>query len=229
MKILVTTPGGRIGRIVLGELLAPEFSVRVIAREPSRLPEEVLEQVEFVRGSTDDAKILRSALEGVESVFWCVPPPSLAETHLRSHYERFSSAACQAVRAARTPRVVSISCGREGSTLNAGMVPMLDAIEDILKQSGAAIRHLRCGAFMENESSLWKVQPNSERGLASYPVPPNGQIPRLAARDIADVALRWLVRRDWEGIATVPVRRPQNLAFYQVQGAPRDSADYEEA
>src|SRR5262249_22788911 len=111
MKILVTTPAGRIGRILLAELLAPEFSVRVIARGQSRLPAEVREQAELVSGSTDDAKILRTALEEVESLFWCVPRPTEAETDLRGHYARFSLAACQAVRAAGTPRIVAISPG----------------------------------------------------------------------------------------------------------------------
>jgi uncharacterized protein YbjT (DUF2867 family) len=227
MKILVTTPGGRIGRIVLGELLAPEFSVRVIAREPSRLPEEVREQVELVRGSTDDARILRSALEGVESLFWCVPTPSLAETDLHSHYERFSRTASHAIRAAGTPRVVSISCGHGASALNAGLIPIRDAMEGILNQSGAAIRHLRCSASAEEVLST--AHANSEHGLRSYSGLRNGQISRPTVRDIADVALRWLVRREWEGIATVPVRRPQNPVFYQVNGATDHSPLYEEA
>jgi hypothetical protein len=36
-----------------------------------------------------------------------------------------------------------------------------------------------------------------------------------AATDIADVALRWLVRHDWEGIQGVGVRGPQDLSFSQ--------------
>ncbi len=216
MKILVTTPGGRIGRAVLGELLAPEFSVRVIAREPSRLPADIREQIELVRGSTDDAETLRSALEGIESLFWCVPRPSSGETDLRRHYERFSLAACQALRAARTPRVVAISCGGLESGLQARPTSLLHIPEDILNKSGAAIRHLRCSAGMADING-WE-KPISDGGLAVYPASRNGQSQKVAVRDIADVALRWLVRRDWEGIATVPVTGGGKLA-YQAQGA----------
>ena len=102
MRILITTPAGNIGRRVLRELLAPEFSVRVIARDPARLPGEIREQVEAVRGSTDDPAALRRALEGVESLFWCVPTESLQETSVRGHYERFARAASRAVREAGT-------------------------------------------------------------------------------------------------------------------------------
>ena len=90
MKILVTTPTGNIGRKMVPELLAPEFSVRVIVRDPDRLPAEIREQVEVIRGSIDDAPTLRRALDGVEALFWCVPSQPLQETDARSYYERFS-------------------------------------------------------------------------------------------------------------------------------------------
>ena len=69
MKILVTTPTGKISRKIVPELLAPEFSVRVIVRDPARLPEEIRQQVEVVRGSTDDAATLRQALDSVKAIF----------------------------------------------------------------------------------------------------------------------------------------------------------------
>ena len=109
MKVLVTTPTGNIGRRIVPELLAPEFSVRVIVRDPARLPEEVLEQVEVVRGSTDDTALLRDALDGVEALFWCIPTESVHETNVERHYERFACAVWQAIRQAGTPRVVTIS------------------------------------------------------------------------------------------------------------------------
>src|SRR5882672_6911000 len=150
MKILLTTPGGNIGRRVLWELLAPEFSVRVIARDAAELPEEIREQVEIVCGSADDAGTLRRALEGVEALFWCVPPAPAQETSMRGHYERFARAACQAIRQAGTSRVVSISAGGKGFARNAGLISGLHAMEDTLNESGAAIRHLRCAPFMED-------------------------------------------------------------------------------
>jgi uncharacterized protein YbjT (DUF2867 family) len=213
MKILITTPAGNIGRRVLRELLAPEFSVRVIARDPARLPEDIREQVDVVGGSTDEPATLRKALDGVEAMFWCVPGESLQETDVRGHYERFARAGCQAIREAKTPRVVTISAGGKGRARNAGPISGLHAMEDILGESGAAIRHLRCGAFMEN--FLQQAQSISGRGVVAYPIPGHIPIPMVAAADIADIALRWLVRRDWQGIAGVPVQGPEDLSFGQ--------------
>jgi len=213
MKILVTTPTGKIGRQIVRELLSPEFSVRVIARDPVRLPDEVREQVEVVRGSMDDAATLRRALDGVEAMFFCVPTASMHERDVRGHYERFTRAAAQTIRQARTPRVVTISAVGKGRTGDAGPISALHRMEDILNESGAAIRHLRCGAFMEN--LLQQAQAIVQRGVISYPMPGHVAIPMVATRDIADAALRWLVRRDWSGIAGVAVHGPEDLSYNQ--------------
>jgi uncharacterized protein YbjT (DUF2867 family) len=213
MRILVTTPTGNIGRRVLAELLAPEFSVRALARNPSPLPEDILDQIEVVRGSTDDAATLRRALDGVEALFWCVPPAPLQETFVRGHYERFARAGCQAIREAGTPRVVTISAAGKGLARNAGPISGLHAMEDILNESGAAIRHLRCGAFMEN--FLRQLQPMCEQGVLSLPMPGHIAIPMTAVTDIADAALRWLVRRDWAGVNGVAVHGPEDLSYNQ--------------
>src|SRR6186997_637760 len=150
MKILVTTPTGRIGRQIVRELLSPEFSVRVIARDPARLPGDVREQADVIRGSMDEITTLRRALSGVEAMFFCVPPASMQATDVRGHYERFAGVAAEAIRAARTPRVVTISAVGKGRAANAGSISALHAMEDVLNESGASVRHLRCGAFMEN-------------------------------------------------------------------------------
>jgi len=176
MKILITTPNGCVGRKIVPELLAPEFSVRIVTRQPYRLANDIREQVEIVRGSTDDISTLCKALEGVDAMFWCIPRPWLQETNVRRHYERFARAASKAIREAGTPRVVSISADPRSA---------LPEMEDILNESGAAIRHLRCGRFTEN---------------------PYIPISTAAAADIADVALRLLVRTDWKGVESLSLR-----------------------
>ena len=212
MKILITNPTGRIGSRIVPELLAPEFSVRVIARDPARLPVATREQVEVVRGSTDDAATLQQALEGMEVLFWCVPTESLQETKVEQHYERFACAAWRAFRQARTPRVVTISAGGKGRARRASLISGLHAMEEILNESGAAIRHLRCGLFMENFLSQLS---SIEQGFISYPMPGHIPIPMTAVTDVADTALRWLVGRDWEGIKEVAVHGPEDLSYNQ--------------
>jgi uncharacterized protein YbjT (DUF2867 family) len=211
MKILVTTPNGRIGRWIVPELLAPDFSVRVITRNPARMPPEIREQVEVVHGSPDDPRTLRHALEGVEALFWCVPTESCEETKVEYHYERFACAGWQAIREAATPRVVTISATGKGRAWHAGRICGLHAMEEILNESGAAIRHLRCGLFMEN--FLQNAEQMIQHGELSYPLPGHVPIPMVAAVDVADIALRFLVRSDWSGITGIPVHGPEDLSY----------------
>jgi uncharacterized protein YbjT (DUF2867 family) len=76
--IVVTTPTGHIGSQLVANLLAANEAVRMIARDPARLAAEVRDRlnsgVEIVAGSSDDACVLMSALEGAESLFLVVPP-----------------------------------------------------------------------------------------------------------------------------------------------------------
>jgi len=213
MKILVTTPTGKIGRIIVRELLAPEFEVRVLVRKTARLAEEILDQVEVIRGSSDNAAVLSQALEGVEALFWCVPPPSLQEEHIQAHYERFARAGYRAIRDAGTRRVVTVSAIGKGIARNAGPFSGLHAMEDILNESGAVIRHLRCGSFMEN--FLSDAQSICEDGVISYPIAGHIPIPMVAVKDVADVALRWLVRNDWSGSKGVALHGPEDLTHNQ--------------
>jgi uncharacterized protein YbjT (DUF2867 family) len=213
MKILITTPSSRIGRRVLNELLAPEFSVRIIARHLARLPENILEQVEVVQGSTDEAATLRRALDGVEALFWRVPSAPFQEENVQGHHERFTRAACEAVRVMGIPRVVAISATVTRFAPNAAPDSGPRAMEAILNESGAAIRHLRCVPSVEN--LLSPIPENSGR-FSSF-VPKRFPIRMAAASDISDVALRWLARRDWEGIRAIEVPGPEDRCQGQAQ------------
>jgi uncharacterized protein YbjT (DUF2867 family) len=200
MNILVITPDGDIGRRVMAELLSPEFTVRVIPDDSAGLPEEWLEQVEVIADPTDNAETLPRALAGVESVLWCIPAGTDQEI------EPFARALSLAMRDVGTPRLVTISTAGCGFIRGADIIPSQPAIEDILNESGAVIRHLRCGLLMESRFS--QGQSILEKGTFSLPVPGDMLVPLVAADDGVDVALRWLVRQDWEGIESLVVSGP---------------------
>jgi uncharacterized protein YbjT (DUF2867 family) len=189
MKILITTPGGTIGRRIVPELLAPEFSVRVISRNPDRL--EFREHVEIARGSTDNVAVLRRALDGVDALFWCIPRAPIRGTDFPAYYERFARAASHAIREAGTLRVVSVSAGSALESYGT---------EEMLNESGASFRHLRCDWFTENFSvpvtRLQKDFPGTTRVVTH----------------IADLALRFLVRTDWSGVEALSIPGPEDLS-----------------
>src|SRR5882757_4141286 len=86
--MVVTTPTGQIGSQVVQSLLAANEAVRVIARDPSRLPADIHARVEIVQGSSDDQGVLMCALKGAESLFLVVPP-SFTTNDAMDYYLQF--------------------------------------------------------------------------------------------------------------------------------------------
>jgi len=78
--IVVTTPTGNIGQQILYGILDSGVPVRVIARDPARLPSDIRKYVEVIEGSHGDAGVVERAFEGADSVFWLVPPDSKANS-----------------------------------------------------------------------------------------------------------------------------------------------------
>src|ERR1700720_277492 len=64
--IIITTPTGAIGHQVLESILRSDEPIRVIARDPSRLPSYARERIEVVRGSHSDAAVVNEAFAGAD-------------------------------------------------------------------------------------------------------------------------------------------------------------------
>ncbi len=75
--IVITTPTGQIGgrllQILLDETRTRDEELRVIVRDPGRLPDGVRARVDVVTGSHGDAEVVDRAFDGADAVFWLVP------------------------------------------------------------------------------------------------------------------------------------------------------------
>ena len=214
MTILITTPTGNIGRHVVRSLVNAGRSVRVIARHPDKIDPDVANQIEIIQGSIADSNVLSLALNGVESLFWCIPQ-SHTQNNVLKYYLNFTQALCSAIeRAESSPRIVAISSGGKGRAQNAGAISALHAMEELLDLTGASIKYLRCGNFMEN--FLWQLKPISQQGLFFYPFPADLPIPMVCTQDIAAVALKWLLDLDWSGQSGVGVHGAEDLSLDRV-------------
>jgi uncharacterized protein YbjT (DUF2867 family) len=90
--VVVTTPTGQIGSKLLTKLIDAGTRVRVVAREPEKLLQDIasLPTVQVVKGSTDDPVALTRALYGADSLFWVVPPASMQVEDIEGHYRHFT-------------------------------------------------------------------------------------------------------------------------------------------
>jgi uncharacterized protein YbjT (DUF2867 family) len=208
--IVITTPTGQIGRRVLGDVLDGGQPVRVIARDPSRLPAQARERVEVVQGSHGDLEVVDRAFAGVDAVFWLVPPDPRADS-VEEAYVGFSRPACDALKRHEVRRVVGVSALGRGVAGNAGLVSASLAMDDLIASTGVSYRALTMPSFMDN--LLRQIAPIKHKGVFFSPISGDRKLPTCATRDVAAVAAELLLDDSWSGVGSVAVLGPEDLSF----------------
>jgi len=210
--IVITAPTSNIGSQVVDRLLEGRRDLRVVAREPARLSDQVREQAEVVPGSHGDAQVVDRAFEGAEAVFW-LPPPDPTAPSLDAVYTDFSRPACDAFARLGVERVVGISALGRGTpeAANAGYVTASLAMDDMIAASGVAYRALTMPSFMDNV--IRQVGPIGDQGMFFSPIAGDRKLPSCATRDIAAVAARLLTEEGWTGFEEVPVLGPEDISY----------------
>ena len=207
--IVITTPTGEIGRQVLDRVLDSGEAVRVIARDPARLPRRVHAHAEVVPGSHGDAGAITKALAGADSMFWLVPPPPFSHPgSAEGYYLDFTRPASEAIRGSEV-RVVGVTTLGHGYQGNAGMLSAALAMDRLIEGTGAAYRALALPFFMEN--LLRQAQEINEQGTFSMANTAGRPLLTVATRDVAAAAAALLLDPSWSGQASVPVVSPDNL------------------
>jgi uncharacterized protein YbjT (DUF2867 family) len=209
--IVVTAPTGNIGHQVLQHLIEHGEPVRVIARDPTRLPAPTRARVEIVQGSHGDFGVVSRAFAGADAVFWLVPPDPTASS-LEAAYVDFSRPACAAIKSQGVRRVVGVSALGRGTALakNAGLVTASLAMDDLIATAGASYRALAMPSFMDNV--LRQVEPIKRQGVFFSPLAADRKLPTCATRDIAAAAARLLLDTGWSGVREAAVLGPDDLS-----------------
>jgi uncharacterized protein YbjT (DUF2867 family) len=210
--IVVTAPSGLIGGQVVEHLLAAGAAVRVIAREPLRLPSEWRDRVDVVQGSHAEANVLEQTFAGAEAVFWLVPPDPSAPS-VAAAYVDFSRPAVQCFGKMGIKRVVGISALGRGTpqAVHAGYVTGSLAMDDLIATSGAAYRAVTNPSFMDN--LLRQVNAIKNKGMFFSPIAGDKKFPTCATRDIAQVSAKLLLDTTWSDIGHAAVLGPEDLSF----------------
>jgi uncharacterized protein YbjT (DUF2867 family) len=210
--IVVTTPTGDIGAQVVDVLLQAGAPLRLIVRAPTKLPQEIRERAELIVGSHGDADVVAQAFEGAEAVFWLVPPDPKADS-VEAAYVDFTRPAAAALKRCGVRRVVTVTALGRGSPLadRAGYVTASLAMDDLIAESGVALRALAMPSFMDNIAR--QATAIRDQGTFFLPIRGDLKLPSVASGDIAAAAARWLLAEDWTGQAEVPVLGPEDISF----------------
>lgn len=207
--IVITTPTGDIGRQVVDRILDAGEAVRVIVRDPARLPEHVRAHVDVVRGSHADADTITKALDGADRMFWLVPPAGFRDAGDAEHYYlEFTRHAVQEA-ARRDVRMVNVTSLGRGYPGEAGLLSAALAMDEMIEAGGVPHRALALPFFMEN--LLRQAPAIKERGTISMANAADQPLPTVATRDVADAAAAVLLDTSWTGQARLPLVSPDNL------------------
>ena len=210
--IVVTAPTGAIGHQVLERLLDSDGPIRVIVRDPARLPPQTRERVEVLRGSHGDKDVVSQAFAGADAVFWLVPPDPRAKS-VEAAYVEFTRPACEAIKSEGVRRLVGVSALGRGTAVagNAGLVTASLAMDDLIASTGVSYRALTMPSFMDNIAR--QIQVIKNQGMFFSPISGDRKLPACATRDVAAVAGRLLLDRSWSGQDHVAVLGPEDLSF----------------
>jgi uncharacterized protein YbjT (DUF2867 family) len=210
--IVVTTPTGLICRQVLEDVLDRGESIRVIARDPSRLPSKTRERVEVVQGSHGNIDVVNRAFAGADALFWLVPPDPHAES-VEAAYVDFARPAAAALKSQGVKRVVGVSALGRGTAAakHAGYVTASLKMDDLIGSTGVSYRALTMPSFMDN--ILRQVGAIKSQGIFFLPISGDRKLPSTATRDIAAVAAQLLLDSSWSGNGRFPVLGPEDLSF----------------
>jgi uncharacterized protein YbjT (DUF2867 family) len=210
--IVITTPTGLIGHQILENLLDCGEQLRVISRNPSDIPADMLERLELIEGSHGDAVVVNEAFEGADAVFWLAPPDPRAES-VEAAFVGFTRPAAEAFKTHAVKHVVGVSALGRGTPWGdgAGYATGSLAMDDLIAASGVAYRALTNPSFMDN--ILRQAESIKNQEIFFSPIAGSRKLPSVATRDIASAASRLLLDETWSGVAEVPLLGPEDLSF----------------
>ncbi|MBW0114477.1 NAD(P)H-binding protein [Pseudonocardia abyssalis] len=206
MRIAVTTPTGNVGRHVVAMLVRAGLRPVALLRDPARLPEAVRDHVVAVRVDLDDADAVAAATAGVDALFWVNPAGPDGDPV--AHHARLGAHAARAVTENGIVRTVFQSSVGAELRHGVGEIDGLARTEELLDATGAPVLHLRCGYFFTN----LLLQPLSD--VVPVVLPVDRQMPWVAPRDIAEVAVHRLLA-GWTGRRVQAVHGPEDLSWEQ--------------
>jgi uncharacterized protein YbjT (DUF2867 family) len=208
--IVVMGATGHTGGQITGLLLQAGEKVRALGRSQDKLAPLRMAGAQTLAGDATDPAFLSHAFGGASAVYTLLPPNPQSKD-FRAEQDRVGEATAQAIRANAIRHVVLLSS--VGADLPSGTGPIagLHAQEDRLRGiTGTNVLFLRAAYFFENfYATLGLIRNQGINGGAGTP---SVAIPMVATRDIAEVAARALIARDWNGVVVREVLGPRDLS-----------------
>jgi uncharacterized protein YbjT (DUF2867 family) len=183
MSFLVTGATGTVGSLVVSGLASADAEVKALVRQQGKLafPSGVTEVV----GDLTDVPSMRAALSSVRTLFLlnAVTPDELTQALI----------ALNLARDAGIERVVYLSVIHADRYTDVPHFTSKHTVERMIEKLDLPVTILRPAYFMQNE----RMVQQAIEGYGVYPMPIGSTgVAMIDARDIADIAVAELLRRD---------------------------------
>ena len=209
--IAVMGASGNTGGRISQQLLHEGENIRALGRSGAKLAGLERKGAEVLTGDAADAAFLAGACRGADAVYTLLPPDPQSQD-LRRKWDQQGEAMVTAIRASGVRFVVFLSS--VGADLQEGTGPIagLHAQEERLRRiRDVNVLILRPASFFENFYAVLGLI--KYQGINGGAVAPDVQIPMIATRDIAEVAVRALKARDWTGVVVRELLGARDLTF----------------
>ena len=207
MTILVTGATGNVGRQVVQQLVQRGAQVRALVRNPATA--ELPAEVDIVQGDLLDVDALRSAFQGMSTLF-------LLNAVVADEFTQ-ALITLNVAREAGVKRVVYLSVIHSDRYVNVPHFAGKFGVERVIEDFGFSATSLRPAYFMDNEVTIKDVV----AGYGVYPMPIGSKgLAMIDARDIGEIAAMELLARD---------RDPQDAALTRINLVGPDTLTGEQA
>ena len=211
---VIMSATGNIGSKLASILLDEGETVRVIGRSPERLQPLLDQGAEAAVGDVSDVAFLTDAFKGAEAVFALVPP-NYAADDFRAEYNAIGANIVEAIQESGVEHVLFLSSVGADLPEKTGVIKGLRDVEQRLnKLDGVNILYLRPTYFMENQ--LANIGMIKNMGINGGDIKGDVKFAMIATKDIAPVAAKHLVRKDYSGKAVHELLGERDVSMDEV-------------
>ncbi|MFO0747318.1 MAG: NAD(P)H-binding protein [Myxococcota bacterium] len=207
MQIAIVGATGHVVRRALEQAAERGAPVTALVRHPEKLPAALRSSIRVEQGDLADGAYVARATRGADALMW-LTPGTFAAPDLHAYTLGLAENAARAIAANGIRRVVFVSShGADRAGL--GQVSWAGEVERALAAAAPNLVALRSAGFMENLlGSLDALRQGQLFGVLR----PDKTYPLVAARDVGDVAARWLLDASWSGHQVRGVHGPEDLS-----------------
>lgn len=212
---------GNTGKPITLGLLEKGQKVRIISRSFAKAKAlvnsaspNVSQNAEIFEGDSSDSALLIKAFQGADAVYAMVPFNPAAPDYFAFQMTHVNAMA-EALKATGVKYAVTLSSVGAHLKSGAGVVQGLQKMEEAFNAiPGLNAMHLRATYFMEN--TLGQIGAIKTMGAMGSPVKADLPFPIVATKDIAAMALRFLLNPDFSGKNINYVLGPRDVTYNEI-------------